>query len=371
MTTVNDIIALMDQVAPPSLAQEWDNCGLQCGDGDWPVKQVMVALDPSPEVVSAACEKGVDLLITHHPLIFQPIKRLALDSPPGRLLDMAIRHRLAIFSAHTNLDSVRGGLNDRFAEKIGLKNVTLLAAEKADNFVKLAVYVPEQSFQQVFDAILETDSGATGKYSGCTFRQKGLGTFLPGEDARPFIGQPGHLATVDEYKIEIRVAKHRIFETLAHIRAHHPYETMAYDIYPQFPEPSDHGIGRVGELEAAMDIATLSEKIKKALTLSFIKVSGPGNMPVKKVAICTGSGGGLMTSFFASGADVYISGDLKFHDAKDAQARGLALIDVGHFASEIIMTDLVADRLAALVRAKDRDVRVDAFEGETDPFYYI
>jgi dinuclear metal center YbgI/SA1388 family protein len=371
MTTVNDIIALMNQVAPPSLAQEWDNCGLQCGDGNWPVKHVMVALDPSLDVVKAACQKDAVLLITHHPLIFRPMKSLVLDTPLGRLLDMAIRHRLAIFSAHTNLDSVQGGLNDVFAKKVGLQNVTQLSAETDDPFVKLAVYVPERSFQQVFDAILETDSGATGKYSGCTFRQKGLGTFIPGKDARPFIGQAGRLETVDEYKIEMRVAKRRVSETLARIRRHHPYETMAYDIFPLYPETADYGIGRVGELEAPLALAALAAKIKNVFALPTIKVSGPDDMPVKKIAVCTGSGAGLMKPFFASGADVYISGDFKFHDAKDAQMQGRALIDAGHFASEIIMTDLVTDRLGTLIREKGIDVTVESFTGEEDPFYYM
>jgi putative NIF3 family GTP cyclohydrolase 1 type 2 len=146
---------------------------------------------------------------------------------------------------------------------------------------------------------------------------------------------------------------------------------MAYDIFPLYPETTDYGIGRVGELEEPLDLAALATKIKKEFSLPAVKVSGPGDMPVKKIAVCTGSGAGLMKPFFASGADVYISGDFKFHDAKDAQMQGRALIDAGHFASEIIMIDLVADRLGALMREKGFDVTVEAFMGEEDPFYYM
>lgn len=272
MTVVSDIMRLMEEVAPARLAQEWDNSGLQCGDRNWPVKRVMVALDPSPSVISAACKKNADMLITHHPLIFRPLKNLMLDTPLGKILDASIRHRLAIFSAHTNLDSVRGGLNDLFAEKIGLKNVTLLAGEK--------------------------------------------------------------------------------------------------DHLPDHDKDSD-GIGRVGELEKPTTLAPLSEKIKKEFALSALKISGVPDMRVKKIAVCTGSGAGLMKQFFDTDADVYISGDLKFHDAKDAETHGRGLIDVGHFASEALMIDLVARRLEALAGQKGLDIVVEAFHEEEDPFKYV
>jgi len=272
MTVVNDIIRLMEDVAPAQLAQEWDNSGLQCGDRNWPVKRVMVALDPSPSSISAACKKNTDMLITHHPLIFQPLKNLILDTPLGKILELSIRHRLAIFSAHTNLDSVRNGLNDVFAEKIGLRNLTLLAGEK--------------------DPLPDRDNGGDG-------------------------------------------------------------------------------IGRVGKLEKPTTLASLSEKIKKEFALSTLKISGVPDMPVQKIAVCTGSGSGLMKQFFGTDADVYISGDLKFHDAKDAEASGRGLIDVGHFASEALMIDLVARRLETLAGQRGLDIAVEAFHEEEDPFKYI
>ena len=368
---VKDIIELMEDVAPRHLAQEWDNSGLQCGDRNWPVKHVVVALDPSPSVVSAACKKNADLLITHHPLIFRPLKNLTLDTPLGKLLDLSLRHQLAIFSAHTNLDSVRGGLNDYFAEKIGLENLSPLAAESDDSLVKLAVYVPAASYQKIFQAILETDAGIIDDYTCCTFRQEGIGTFRPGKDARPFIGQPDTLEAVSEFKIETTVSKHRVFHILDQIRQRHPYETMAYDIYPLYPVRDRHGIGRIGELEKPVTLAFLSEEIKIKLGLSTIKISGSPDMKIQKIAVCTGSGSGLMKRFLASDAEVYISGDLKFHDAKDAEVNGRGLIDVGHFASEALMVDLVAERLDALIREKGQKVRVDAFKEEEDPFSYI
>jgi len=272
MADVKDIMGLMEEIAPAHLAEDWDNSGLQIGDRNWPVKKVLVSLDPSPSVVQAACRKDADLLITHHPLIFKALKNLILDTPLGKIIDSSVRHRLAIFSAHTNLDSVQGGLNDFFADKIGLKNLSLLVSD---------------------------------------------------------------------------------------------------DIHPLHSSESHHGIGRVGELETPTSLAAFSKKIKSKFGLSALKVSGPLDMTVKKIALCTGSGSGLMNRFFATDADVYISGDLKFHDAKDAETNQRGLIDVGHFASEVLMTDLIADRLNGLIREKGLDVRVEALNEEEDPFQYL
>jgi dinuclear metal center YbgI/SA1388 family protein len=371
VTTVKDIIGLMDQLAPARLAQEWDNCGIQCGNPDATVNRAVVALDPSPDVVKAACDQGATLLITHHPLIFRPVKNMVLNTPLGRVIEMAVSRGLTIFAAHTNLDSVQGGLNDRFAEIIGLQNVRLLTAETDSRFVKLAVYVPESAFQPVFDAILETDAGLIGSYSGCTFRQKGIGTFVPGNDTRPFTGKPGRLESVEELRIEMRVPEVKATTVLEHIRRHHPYEVMAYDIYSLYPETDVHGIGRVGEFKTPLTLTDLSEKLKQVFGLIDLRVSGPRDRMISKAALCTGSGAGLMKAFFASDADVYISGDLKFHDAKDAQMQDRTLIDIGHFASEIIMTDLVAVRLTEMIREKGWNVTVTAHKNEEDPFYTV
>jgi len=272
MADVKDIMGLMEDIAPGHLAEDWDNSGLQCGDRNWPVKHVLVALDPSPSVVASACKKNADLLITHHPLIFKPLKKLILDTPIGRIIDLSVRHRLAIFSAHTNLDSVKGGLNDFFAEKIGLKNLSFL---------------------------------------------------------------------------------------------------VSGDIHPLLPVESHHGIGRVGELETPSSFAAFSEKIKTEFGLSSLKVSGPLDMTVKKIAVCTGSGSGLMKQFFATDADVYISGDLKFHDAKDSEINHRGLIDVGHFASEALMIDLIAGQLDKMIKKNSLGVRVEALNEEEDPFQYL
>lgn len=271
MTTVNDMISLMESVAPQRLAESWDNSGLQCGDRTWPVKRVVVALDPSLSVVRTACEKKADLLITHHPLIFRNLKNIILDSPLGAIIDLSVRHRLAIFSAHTNLDSVHGGLNDLFAEKLGLEKEGFLSP------------VPEN------------------------------------------VG----------------------------------------------PDADSHGMGRVGRLPSPMTLGSLAERMKAVFGLATLKISGPLSLPVNKVAVCTGSGSSLMKQFLSTDAEVYVSGDLKFHDAKDAETHGRGLIDVGHFASEQLMIALIAGRLTDRCREQGRHIVVEALRVETDPFYYV
>ncbi len=271
MTAVNDIIDMMESLAPQRLAESWDNSGLQCGDRTWPVKRIVVALDPSVSVVKAACERKADLLITHHPLIFRAIKNIILDSPVGEIIDLSVRNRLAIFSAHTNLDIVNGGLNDLFAQKLGLRN--------------------------------------------CRFLEP------PTE-------------THDDMVIQ-------------------------------------HGLGRVGELASPVNLGVLAEMIKTAFGLAVLKVSGSLLMPVKKIAVCTGSGSGLMKQFLSTDAEVYVSGDLKFHDAKDAETHHRVLIDVGHFASEQLMIALIAGQLADRIEAEGLDVTVEALGIEADPFQYV
>jgi dinuclear metal center YbgI/SA1388 family protein len=371
VAVVKDIIDMMESIAPQQLAEGWDNSGLQCGDLNWPVNHIVVALDPSPSVVKAACDKKADLLITHHPLLFSPLKKIVLNSPVGKIIHASVCQKLAIFTAHTNLDSVCGGLNDVFAEKIGLKNLRLLASADSSDEYKLVVYVPAKSSQQVLNAVLETKAGIIDTYTCCTFRHNGIGTFKPGDESNPAIGKANKINEVDEVKIETRVSKKHLNKVIDHIRHHHPYETMAYDIYPLFDIEHDNGIGRIGELESPMSLGELSGELKKRFQLNTLKVAGSLDMRVKKAAICTGSGSSLMKQFFASDADVFISGDLKFHDARDAESQSRGLIDIGHFASEELMIGMIKERLFKIIKGKGLNVAVEAMRQEEDPYLYL
>lgn len=368
MPCVQDIINLMEELAPSRLAESWDSVGLQVGRKDQPVRSIRVALDPLPEVVAQACDQHVDMLITHHPLFFQPLKNLDFNSPIGAILYQSAVHQLAVYCAHTNLDKVSGGLNDILAGRLGLEDVEVLAPGEDGESCKLVLYVPAEYEQQVLGALFETPAGIIGEYSCCAFRNAGKGSFLPSGQARPFIGKPGRISHVDEIRIETRVDKKDISAVISHVRSHHPYQTMAYDVYPLLPARSRHGFGRTGTITGRMHLLQFAQSIKEKLCLPNVKISGNPDMRVQRAAICSGSGSSLLNAFFASKADVYISGDLRYHDARAAESSGKALIDIGHFSSEHLMIEPVCDYLRKRISGAGWEIRVEAYQLEKDPF---
>ncbi len=281
--TVADIVKIMNRFAPTWLAEEWDNVGLQIGDLRWPVRNIWTALDPTLEVVKAACKEDVDLLITHHPLFFRPIKSIDFHSPHGSIIKTAIQHQLAIFSAHTNLDMVRDGVNDVLARRLGLKCIKILQPHKG-----------EQQFK--------ADDG------------------------------------------------------------------MIHDISPAIGNAIEHGIGRIGSLDRTRSLTSLAVIIKEKLNLSFVKVVGNPELKISQVAICSGSGSSLMKAFLASNAQVYISGDIHYHDARDAESANRAIIDIGHFASEHLMVEALAQQLAKILPEEEIKAATKACTIEKDPF---
>ncbi len=368
--TVAQFVRILDHLAPPRFAEAWDNVGLQIGNRNWPVKKIWTALDPLPEVVARACENDVDLLVTHHPLFFKPVKRIDCETPLGRIAEMALSRKLAIFSAHTNLDSVPGGVNDVLAERMGLNRVQVLTGAMDAGMCKLAVYVPSKQVNPILDTLFKLDAGRMGHYSCCTFRCEGIGTFLPGTGASPAIGEINALTEVRESRIEILVPNSDIDTVVNAVKKVHPYESMAYDVYPLALRDHQTGLGRVGELLPPMPLDAFSTRLKTALNLSTVKVVGEPDMVVETVAVCSGSGSSLMASAIASGANVYVSGDIGYHTARDAQQAGIGLIDVGHFGSEHLIVDVLAASIRDTIKASGLSATVEAADMETDPFHY-
>jgi dinuclear metal center YbgI/SA1388 family protein len=366
--TVNDIIHIMERIAPTRLAEEWDHVGLQLGQRDWPVRNIWVALDPSVDVVAKACRSDVDLLITHHPLIFEPLNAIDFETPVGAMVKMAAQHQLALFVAHTNLDSSAGGINDYLADRLALRDLKVLKKPDKSNKYKLVFYVPLEHEKPVLNALFETRAGEIGPYTCCSFRGYGKGSFRPGSSANPYSGKIDEISFAEETRIETVVRKNDIDDVLRVLKAVHPYETMAYDIYPLMDFETTEGLGRIGTIEKQTDLLSFARRVKNKLGLSTIKIAGKPDLIVKTAAVCSGSGAGLMNDFIASGADVYISGDLKFHDARTVEAAGLGLVDIGHFASERVMIDMVADRLKKIFRDRDMVIDIRACDFENDPF---
>ena len=369
--TVGRFVRLLNDLAPTRLAESWDNVGLQIGSRNWPVKKIWTALDPLPEVVAAACESDVDLLVTHHPLFFKSLKQIDCESPLGRITEMALTAKLAIFCAHTNLDSTAGGVNDVLAERMGLKQLRVLGASADAAVSKLVIFTPETHARVVMDALFAEGAGRIGNYSCCSFRTAGTGSFLPGDQAKPVVGEVGALNEVQESRIEVLVANDKIDRMVSTAGKAHPYETMAYDVYPRTAIDREAGLGRVGTLADAMPLDRLAKRLKSTLDLAAVKITGPADMPVQKVALCSGSGGSLLPLAIASGAEAYVSGDLGYHAARDAQQAGIALVDIGHFGSEHPIVDVLAAEIRKAAEVAGLDAVVEANDLETDPFHYV
>jgi len=369
--TVADIVKVMEHLAPTDLAEDWDNVGLQVGSFNWPVKKVWVALDPTPDVIQAACDKNVDMLVTHHPMIFKPLKSIDFGTPSGHSIQLAGLHQLAVYTAHTNFDSVRGGLNDILVELIGMENVKPLAVSKQSPRYKLVTYVPIEYEKKFLSALLETEACQMGEYRCCSFRSVARGTFKPGKAAKAIAGKAGEVSAVDEVRFETVIDRESLAGAITHLRSHHPHQVMAYDVYPLFDPEEKQGIGRIGDLLKKTDLNSLAQMIKNKLKLKHVKVVGEHDLPVNKAAVCTGSGSSLLKEFFSSDAQVYISGDLRYHDAKDVQSARRGLIDIGHFASEHIMVEVLAQRLSTQLTRIGLAASVQAYGDEKDPFSLI
>ena len=368
---VSDIIRLMEQIAPPHLAESWDNCGLQVGQRQWPVKHIRTALDPLPHVVSDAVDAGVDFLVTHHPLIFKPVQQVDFGSDLGRIIQQAADNHLAIYAAHTNLDKAPEGLNAMLAALIGLEALEPLVTGERSGAYKLVLFVPMSHIQVVTDALVETGAGRIGSYSGCTFRTEGEGTFIPGPGTNPFTGEPGRMNKVTEMRIEAVLNGTDIEKVIAAVQAVHPYESMAYDVYPVVTM-DQQGLGRVGVLKTEMELGNFVRHVTSQLKLDGgVRLVGDPQRKVSRVAVCTGSGSSLTSDFLASEADVYISGDMHYHDAQAIEAAGRGLVDIGHFGSERIMVPGLADLLRRDLSAANYDVVVSASDVETDPFKFV
>lgn len=364
------VINLIDKFAPRRLAEQWDNPGLNIGSPSSDVNAVLITLDVNPQVVSEALSLGANLIISHHPLIFKPMKNIREDNPQGRLIYDIIRNGINVFSAHTNLDSCKEGVNQVLAELLGLKNIEVLNPDKPDTIYKLVVFVPESHLDQVREAVTGAGAGWIGNYSDCSFMIQGIGTFKPTEGCSPFIGQSGILEKTAEVRLETVLKENQVNRVVRAMIKAHPYEEVAYDIYPLLNDAGKLGMGRMGTLENDISFNELLDLVKKALNLSVLKYGGDPMQKVKKVAVCGGSGGSFIHKASFAGADILITGDLKYHEAQDALALGLKFIDAGHFATEVPVLKRVNDYLSNCFASEGISVPVFVSKANNDSFSY-
>ena len=367
-SAVSDVIHVMNKMAPPALAEEWDNIGLQVGDPSWAAKRIWIALDPTLDVVDAACRRDVSLLITHHPLIFKSLKSINLHTPLGKIIDLATRNHLAIFAAHTNLDSAVGGINDILADRIGIRELQPLAAVEGPKHYTVVIYASPAAEQKIRQLLAQSRTGRSRPDSAPTFYRTGNRPFVMPAKQISGDSNTGSLWQTDRIRIEIEVIdgeREELIEVLAGYQADGQIE---FAVYPLITSDRRSGIGRIGSLKQAMDLKSFALMIKKKLKLDFLKLVGDPTLRIEKAAICSGSGSSLIGKFLNSGAQVYISGDLRYHDARDVQAANRGIVDIGHFPSEHIIVDTLAQRLKDRLRRSELDIEVDTCSLEKDPF---
>lgn len=331
--TVNTICQSMDAWAPQSLAYEWDKVGLQIGEPGTPVKRVLACLTITAAAAAKAEQWGADMIVAHHPIVFSALKTLRTDDPHTRLCLRLAARNIACFAAHTNLDVVPGGVNDLLAETLGLQEIVPLIPSPKAGQVKLVTFVPETHLASLREALCQAGAGVIGDYMECTFSSPGTGTFRPGDGTNPFSGSKGNLNEEPELRFETLVAKAILPQVLKALRAAHPYEEPAYDIVPLENRDKRFGLGARGTLGRPMALRDFAESVRADLKLGHVRMVGDPRRKVQHIAVCGGAGGGEIPAI-PRDIDVFVTGDLKYHEADAAQERGLALIDAGHDGTE-------------------------------------
>lgn len=366
---VSDILGITNKIAPSHFAESWDNVGLQLGDPVRQVSRLMVALDPGAPAVEAAIEAGCQLLITHHPFIFTPLKKISSTDETGRLAIAALKNDLAIISLHTNYDIAEGGVNDLLAERLELQGTLPLRVTGAEEFVKIALFVP-RGFEEKLLAALSGSIAAIGNYRDCSFQGEGVGRFTPLPGAQPFVGEVGVAHRENESRVEFLVARERLTAAVAALKAAHPYEEPAFDIYPVLNRGAARGLGRIGTLPELSSAGEFASRVKERLGAPGVRLVGEAGRRVRKVAICGGSGASLLHEAHRKGADLLVTGDVKYHEAREAEALGMALVDAGHFATEHPMVAGLARTLRLALEGKRFETEVVEYQEERDPFTF-
>lgn len=365
-----DIIGLMDAWAPPSLAESWDHPGLQAGDPDQPVHRLMTALDLTRANLDYAMAHGVDMIVSHHPFLFRGVQTVDLRTEKGRMLADLLSHRICSFAAHTNLDTADGGVNDALAEALGLCSCTGLVPVYQKKRYKLVVYVPASHAETMRRALASAGAGIAGEYTHCTFSSVGTGRFLPGAASHPFLGEAGREEAAEEVRIETFLEEDCLCAVREAVRTAHPYEEPVWDLYELVDGGPWETMGRVGELPHPMSGEEALLYVKEKLGLETVKWAGPADGVIRKAAILGGAGAEFMGRAKAAGADLYITGDVKYHEGQEAEALGLLVIDGGHFHTEKWIIPRMASRIRQAAAERGWELTVLEDPVAADVFSY-
>ncbi|MEP3389988.1 MAG: Nif3-like dinuclear metal center hexameric protein [Reichenbachiella sp.] len=362
---INDIIGALNQWAPPAYQESYDNARLITGSPDLQLQGVLVSLDCTEEVVQEAVDKGANLIIAHHPIVFKGLKSFTGKNYVERTVIKAIKNDIAIFSIHTNLDNVHTGVNRMICDRIGLQNCKTLAP-KSGLLSKLVTFIPTEHAQNVLDALYTAGLGHIGNYDECSFQVKGTGSFRPNDQANPVIGKNNERELVEETRIEGIFPSHIKGKVVAALKKAHPYEEVAYYLTALENENQDVGSGMIGELETAIPTASFMNLLKEQFNLKVIRHTAFHKAEVKKIAVCGGAGSFLLGHAKGAGADVFVTADFKYHEFFDAEEK-IIISDIGHYESEVFTKELICNFL----KEKFANIALNLSEVDTNPIKYF
>ena len=338
---IKQVIRCIENYAPLRYQEDFDNAGLIVGDAEAETDAALLCIDITEDVIDEAISKKINLIISHHPVVFSGLKKFTGKTFTQRIIAKAIKYDIALYAAHTNMDNIAGGVNTKICEKLGLVNCKILQPRN-NELVKIVVYVPESHAEKVRRAMFDAGAGNIGAYSNCSFNTQGKGTFLAGKNTKPFVGEAGKLHVEDETRVEMIATKNNLREIEKAIVRNHPYEEIAYDIYNVENAYENVGSGMLGDLPSPMTYDNFYEMLKNVFSLKIIRTTKPVSETISRVALCGGAGSFLLGEAIANQADIFISGDFKYHQFFDADGK-ITIADIGHFESEQFTTEIFYD----------------------------
>jgi len=361
---LSEITSYLESIAPLAYQESYDNSGLIVGDPNMDVKMAIISLDCIEEVVDEAIQLGANLIVSHHPIVFSGLKKFTGKSYIERVVMKAIKHDIAIYAIHTNLDNVRHGVSARMAERLGLENLKILDP-KAGLLSKLQTFVPHEHAAAVRDALFSAGAGHIGNYSECSFNAEGYGTFKGNDQSNAFVGEKNIIHTEPETKVEVVFPSRLASKILKALFENHPYEEVAYEIIAIENKHQEVGSGIVGEYKEGISEADFLELLKKGLQTKLVRHTALLNKTIKKVAVCGGSGSFLLNNAIDNGADAFVTADYKYHQFFDAEGK-ILIADVGHYESEQFTMDLLLEK----IQKKFPTFAVCLTKCNTNPVFY-
>ena len=365
MVKVCDIIRELEAYAPLALQEDYDNAGLQVGYSQAEISAAVVCLDVTEAVVEEAVALGAGLIVAHHPLLFRGVKSVTGNTPAERILIKAICQGIAIYAAHTNLDNVWGGVNFRIAEKLGLTEVRILD-EMPGKLLKLVTFVPVKQSETVKNALFEAGAGHIGHYDRCSYSSPGTGTFRGDETSHPFCGRVGEWHSESEERIEVVLPDYLKSRVVAALLQAHPYEEPAFDLIPLSNTWKQAGSGVIGELPGSLDELTFLRQLRTVFHAGSVRYSRLRRKPIRRVALCGGAGAFLAPKAVAAGADVFLTGEIRYHDYFDFEGR-ILLAELGHYETEQFTKEIFYE----IITKKFPNFAVHYTEVETNPINYL